>query len=309
MRETTLLKAIALLKEKGFSVESFLHSNTCFDLVAKRSGMMLVVKVFNNIDALREEHAEELRKISGLFNATVIIIGEKSKAFSLNNGVLYERYGLTALNLRSFNDLLNEKFPSVKYFKGKSIVELDNEKLREKRKELGLTLQELALRAGSTVESVHRYEKGASASLETAERLEDVLSTNLVKKIDLFVEEKPAKETQKGLYSEDIEDRALGKVHDLGVKIAVFKHAPFKAFSHGSEDLVIGKGAQRIDIEKTAVTLGKTKNAFESKPLIITKKVTYRSVGHVPIVGEEELDTLSKFKDLMQIIREREKLD
>jgi predicted transcriptional regulator len=136
-----------------------------------------------------------------------------------------------------------------------------------------------------------------------------VLSTNLVKKIDLFVDEKSAKKKEKGFYSEDIEDRALGKVHDLGVKIAVFKHAPFKAFSHGSEDLIIGKGAQRIDIEKKAVTLGKTKNAFESKPLIITKQVKYQSVGHVPIVGEEELDTLSKFKDLMQIIREREKLD
>ena len=106
MREATLLKTIALLKEKGFAVESFLHSNTCFDLVAKRSDFSLLVKVFNNIDALREEHAEELRKITGLFNATVIVIGEKSKAFTMKNGVLYERYGLTSMNLRSFRDLL-----------------------------------------------------------------------------------------------------------------------------------------------------------------------------------------------------------
>ena len=95
MRETILIKAGAMLKEHGFSVENFAHSNTCFDLVAKRPDITLVLKVFNNIDALRDEHALELRKISALFNATVLIIGEKSKAFSLKKGVLYERLGLT----------------------------------------------------------------------------------------------------------------------------------------------------------------------------------------------------------------------
>ncbi|MCK4883848.1 MAG: helix-turn-helix domain-containing protein, partial [Candidatus Diapherotrites archaeon] len=179
MRETLLLKTAALLKEHGFAVESFAHSNACFDIVAKRPDMTLVLKVFNNIDALREEHAAELRKIAAVFNATVLIIGEKSKAFSLKKGVLYERLSLAVLSLSGLKALLSEHFPSVKYFKGKSIVELDSGKLREKRKELGLTLQELANKIDSTVESIHRYEKGASTSLNTAEKLEDVLNANL----------------------------------------------------------------------------------------------------------------------------------
>ncbi len=309
MRETILLRAIALLREKGFSVESFLHSNACFDLVAKRPDLTLVLKAFNNIDALHEEHAEELRKIATLFNATVLVIGEKSKAFILHNGVLYERYGLTALNLHSFRELLDGHFPSIKYFKGKSIVELDREKLREKRKQLGLTLQQLAAEVDSTQESIHRYEKGATASLATAEKLEDALATNLIKKIDLFAEKKPREREIRKMYTEEIEDKALGKVHDLGVKIALFKHSPFRAYSKPEENLLIGKGVQRIDIEKKAIALGKTREVFKGKPLIISKEAKYTRIEQVPVVGEEELDTLSKFKDLMLLIKEREKLN
>ncbi len=303
MRETTLLRAVALLKEHGFAVESFAHSNTCFDLVAKRPDLTLVLKVFNNIDALREEHAAELRKISSLFNATVLVVGEKSKAFSLSKGVLYERLGLTALSLLSLAELLEEKFPSVRYFKGKSIVELDSKKLKEKRKELGLTLQELADRIDSTVESVHRYEKGATASLSTAEKLEDTLDAQLVQKINLF--EQPV-EREKALFEESFEDKALGKVHDLGVKVAVFKHSPFKAFARPKDSLIIGKAGAKQEFERRAVELSKTRKAFEGKPVIISKELRYSQVAHIPVIGEQELDSLSKFKDLMELIRERE---
>lgn len=303
MRETILLRTIALLKEHGFAVESFLHSNACFDLVAKRPDLTLVLKVFNNIDALREEHAAELRKIAVLFNAAVLVIGEKSKAFALRKGVLYERQGIAVMSLECLKELLEEHFPSVRYFKGKSIVELDSKKLRQKRKELGLTLQQLAGKIGSTVESVHRYEKGASASLATAEKLEDALSASLVQKINLFEEELPE---EKHLFEDFFEDSALGKVHDLGVKLAVFKHSPFKAYGKPSKSLLIGKVLVKHDFERKAVELAKTKKAFQGTPLIISRELKYSRVAKIPVVAEEELDSLSKFKDLMKLIRERE---
>ncbi len=302
-----MLRAIALLKENGFAVDSFLHSNACFDLVAKRPDLTLVVKVFNNIDAMREEHAAELRKIASLFNATVLILGEKSKAFALSNGVLYERYGLAALNIDSFKGLLAERFPSVRYFKGKSIVELDKEKLRQRRKQLGLTLEQLAAQIDSTIESVHRYEKGASASLAAAEKLEDALSTNLIKKIDLFAAEKPSEREIKEMYHEHIDDKALAQVHDLGISITLFKHAPFKAYSNAAEGLLIGKAGQKIEIKRKAIDLRKTKKVFKVLPFIIAKDKKVKRFEQIPIIAEEELSTLSKFRDLMQLIRERER--
>lgn len=309
MRESVLLRTEALLRDSGFHVESFAHSNACFDLVAKRPDLTLVLKVFNNIDALREEHAAELRKIAALFNATVLVIGEKTKAFSLKKGVLYERLGLTALNLAELKELLDEHFPSVKYFKGKNIVELDAKRLRERRKELGLTLQELAEKIDSTVESVHRYEKGATASLNTAEKLEDALSASLVTKINLFEEQALSRGKEKGLFEESFEDEALGKVHDLGVKVAVFRHAPFKAYTSPGDSVIIGKAAAAQGIEKKAAELAKAKETLKAKPLIISRELKYRHIAEIPVIAEEELDSLSKFKDLMKLIKEREGFD
>jgi len=307
LRETIILRTAALLKEHGFSVESFVHGNSCFDLVAKRPDLTLVLKVFNNIDALREEHAAELRKIAAVFNATVLVVGEKTKAFRLHKGVLYERLGLTALNLQGLQQLLSQNFPSVKYFKGKSIVELDAEKLRERRKQLGLTLQQLAEKIDSTVESIHRYEKGATASLNTAEKLEDALAVNLVKKINLFETQPADAGREKGLFDEDIEDKALEKVHELGVKVAVFRHSPFNAFAQPGDSILIGKADASQELQRKAGELVKTKKAFQGKPIIISKELRFRQVSRVPIVAEKELDSLSGFKDLMRLIKERER--
>ncbi|MDD5148179.1 MAG: helix-turn-helix domain-containing protein, partial [Candidatus ainarchaeum sp.] len=298
MREVLLMRTIALLKEKGFVVESFLQTHSCFDIAARRHGLLFVAKVLNNIDALREEQAFELKRIAGLFNAIAIVIGEKSKAFTLRENSVYERYGLNVLSFRGFSELLEKNLPSVKYFKGREIVELDSEKLRKRRKEMGFTLEELAEKLDSTTESVHRYEKGANVSLGKAEALEDILGVNLIKKIDLFEEQEKPKE----LFDKKIEDEGLEKIHDLGVELAVFSHAPFRATAR-KETLIIGKGNSRIEIVKKAVELSHARHVFSSSPMIIAKESRQKTIGHVPVIEEEELQSISRFNELEELIR------
>lgn len=306
MREFILAKAASLLESKGFEVSSFIHTNSCFDLAARRSSLTILLKVFENVDALREEHAFELKKLVKLFNAVVLILGSKTKAFSLRRGAIYERYGLPVVSIDSFKDILEERLPSVRSFKGKEIVELSAEKLRQRRKELGLTLNELASRIDSTVESIHRYEKGHATSLAVAEKLEKALNTKLVKRIDLFREQQPEVES---LFDEFIPDKALEKVHDLGLKLALFKHAPFKAGSQPSESLVISKGSSRQEVKRKAMQLRKTSTALDARGMVIASKTKIKAVQHIPIVEEQELTTLSRFKDLMQLLKEREQAE
>jgi len=303
VREIILGKVAEKLQLKGFEVSSFVHSNTCFDLAARKNRLTLLIKVFDNVDALREEHALELKKLVKLFNAVAMVVGGKTKAFSLKRGVIYERYSLPVVSVESFADILDERMPSVKSFKGREIVELNSEKLRSQRKKLGFTLEELASRINSSIESVHRYEKGHSASLQAAEKLEKVLGESLVKKINFFEAQKPV---GKEVFAEDIEDRALRKVHDLGVDLALFRHAPFQAGSEPAQHLVISKSATKQDLKRKAVELQKTRIALDAKGMIIASKTKVKAVGHVPIVEEEELSTMDKFKDLMQLLKERE---
>ena len=303
MREFILAKATALLESKQFSVTNFVAGHSCFDLAATRGNLTLLIKAFDNVDSLREEHALELKKMVSLFNAVVVVLGNKTKASDLRRGVIYERYSLPTLSIDSFKDLLNEKMPSIKSFKGKEIVALDADKIRERRKELGLTLGELASKVDTTIESVHRYEKGHATSLQVAEKLEKALKTKLVEQIDLF---KGVPIKIENVFDESIEDEALGKVHDLGLKLALFKHAPFRASSPSSQGLVISKGTSKQDVKRKAVELRKSSIAFGAHGMVIANKTRLTSVEHVPIVDEDELTTLSKFKDLMFLLKKRE---
>lgn len=313
MRQELASKAISLLERHGFKVASFFHTNSCFDLIAKSPGLTLLVKVFSNIDTLRPEHAAELKKLEKLFHAEALIVGEKTKAFGLQRGVVYERYDIPVLGLGSFADLLEEKTPYVHYYKGRSIVELDASTMRRKREEAGLSLTDLAERLDLAKESLHRFEGGASTSLETAKKLEVFFHCPLIKHADFLQAEDRAEIPEKELFSETFEDGLLQKVHDLGLKLAEFHRSPFDAFALGSarpgeSDLLIGRGRTRADIRKKALDLEKSKGTLSTHSVIIARDFKGRKVENIPVIGEEDLETVQKVKDLLKLIREREKL-
>ncbi len=185
MREKIIAKTIELLAKKGFLVSTYLHSNNCFDLAAKKDQQLLLIKIFENIDATRPEQASELKRLSSALNATPIIVGEKTKTAALNDSVVYERYEIHCISINSFKEFLNQHFPKAMYFKGKTLVELDMQKLRHARQVKGITLSELARQLGLAPKSVHEYEKGTQPPIGIAKKLEKILSTPLIKEIDI----------------------------------------------------------------------------------------------------------------------------
>ena len=310
MREMLLMKAISFLKTQGFNVSTFMETNSCFDLVANRSDLKLVVKVYSNIDGFRKEQAEELEKIAKAFEAVVLIIGEKTKAFTLKKGVVYERHSIPSMTYSTFVSIFDTVVPSIKYFKGKSIVGLDSDRLREKRDDLDLTLEELAKKTGITKESLYRLEHGFSTSLETAKKLEKLLKADLILEKNLledFVENRKNKDKEEKVFDENFDDASLEKIHSLGLDVIEFKHAPFKAFGTKKEFLLIDKGKEKSDLTKKALVLEKTKAVFDSHSLILTKKFNLERISSTPILEEQELDSYSKANELMKEIKKREK--
>ncbi len=305
MRELLLMKTISFLKNSGFEVNTFFNSNSCFDLIAKKTDLKLVLKVYSNIDGFRKEQAEELQKIANVFNAVVVIIGEKTKAFTLKKGVVYERYSIPAMNYLTFVSVFDTAVPSIKSFKGKTIVELETEKLKEKREELELTLNELAKKTGITKESLYRLEHGFNTSIETAKKLEKLLKADLIIEKNLledFIAKMPEK-----TFDKEFDDSSLEKIHSLGLDLIEFKHAPFKAFGTKKEFLLIDRGKEKTEIKKKALVLEKTKAVFEAHALIITKKFSLNQIASTSIIEEQELDSYSKINELMKEIKKREK--
>lgn len=299
--EHSLSKALGYLKKHHYFTETFLGSNNCFDAISKNGNTKLIIKVYDNIDSIRKEQGEELKKLGHLLGATCIIIGERTKVFDLQDKTVYYRYDIPTITIRTFERMLDEKGPEIRYFKGRHIVDIDSEKVRQKRENLELSLEDLAGKIGVAPESMYRFESGASTSLETALRLEKELQEHFIKKVGIL-EKNPKEE----LKNELPDDELLEKMHELGIKMALFRHSPFNAYTDDEKGMFIGTGKGKFDIPKKAFELKKTSTVIDTDSIIITKEYKYKSIGGVPIIGQEELESLSKARDLKKMIKERE---
>lgn len=289
------------LRKHSFAVSTFLGSNTCFDLIAKNSEKTLLVKIYDNIDSIRKEQGEELKKLGQVLNASALIIGKKTKVFQLKHNTVYYRYEVPAITIETFEKILENENPKAKYFKGKYIVDIDFENLKKKRNELELSLNELGEKIGLAAETLHRFEKGGSTSLETAKKLEKELDEDFALDVDIF-----RRQPNLSGIDEIPDERLLEKIHDLGMKMAVFRHTPFKAYGTNEHGIFIGTGKTKADIPKKALELKKASAIVKNDSIIVTKEYKYETLHGVPIIEESDLDTISKLKDLKKMIEERE---
>lgn len=299
MRELVLAHTVDLLQQKGFTVRTFFDSNSCFDLIAKKQKITYLIKVFSNVDSFRHDHAIELRKLSELFFAIPIVIGENTKAFELEDKVLYERHSCPVMNFHSFSQFLQGKRPQKKYFKGKTIVELDEKKLYSQRMKKGLTLSELADKTHLTPETLHRFEKGHSTSYESAKKLEKILGIPLMREFSI-----------ESITAEKVEDReltdsVLEKIEELGTRVAMFEHAIFDAVSPEHE-LLISKAGTAKEIDRKAFYLKKSGEVIPSSSMIVAKSSSKPLSHNTPIVEENELESLKHFSELMKLLREKQ---
>jgi putative transcriptional regulator len=194
---------------------------------------------------------------------------------------------------------LEEKLPSVRYFKGRQSVELDFEELRQKRRNLDFTLSELAEKIGVTRKSLHNYEKGLTASLEAGLKLEKELGCSLIKEINPL-DQKPGQ----AFKGQELFDPSFERLKEIGLNLSFFRHAPFRAADRG--ELLIDR-AFKQDLKRKAMLLGQTRKVLDTHAMVLAKKSKLKSFDDTPIIEEEELDSLSKPKDLMALIKEREK--
>ncbi len=300
-RHPLLNRVTSLLSHFGFTYQSFADSNSSFDLIARKQNVVLIVKVLSNIDSMRAEHARDLQKLTQVFNAHSLIVGEKTKVFDLHANVLYERYNLPVLSLQGFESLLSQRMPVQRSFKGKDVVELDSQKLRAEREALKLTLKELSERLGVSLESLHRYEHGFPAQLDVAERLEELLHTKLIRGINVFDYTYDTATPKEPVSL----PTALDQLEELGLKLSVFERAPLTAA--GTEHrLLISHVENPLNVTKRAYLLERTRKIVKQPGLIVTKLKKVTHVGNVPVLNEDELSTFSSIRDVLKTIGEKQ---
>ncbi len=313
-RSQLIQEVISNLEEAGFDLSSQCDVRpSCFDLVARKGDQLVLVKVLSNIDTLTREDAESLQLVAHFFSATPLIIGRQTRRGTLDEGVVYKRFGVSTITPPTFEGLISEeKMPREFIQRGGRFVAIDGAKLREVRISYDMTKKELAKCVEVSTRAILAYEKEEmDVSKGVADRLEEVLETDLIIPLDIFrnvlVEREPTpiSRTSEITYLEEQVNQFFER---LGMKVLWTDRAPFHvaAKEEGSPIMTgVGSIASR-KLQKRMSILKSVSDVTDLDSLIIAEEGRIeKDTIELPIIRQHELDHIDKSQELKKIIKER----
>ena len=311
-RSQLIQEAITHLEEAGFDLSSQCDVRpSCFDLVARKGEQLILVKVLANIDTLTEEDAKSLHLVAHFFNATPLVIGRCTRRGTLDEGVVYKRFGVSTIAPPTFEGLISErKMPREFIQRGGRFVAIDGAKLKEVRMSLDMSKKELAKCTEVSARAILAYEKDEmDVSKDVAERLEEVLETDLVIPIDIM--RNPLKEPeqiQRSSKATYLEERVNQFFERLGMKVLWTDRAPFHvAAKEEGPPIMTGVGSiKSTKIQKRMGILKSVSDVTRLDSLIIAEEgKVERDITELPVIRQHELDDIEESKELRKIIHER----
>jgi putative transcriptional regulator len=292
MREELIRETSSLLAKEGYEIFCCAGMRACFDIVARRGKELLLAKAFEDIDALTQQQAGDLQKISLLLGAKFLLLGARAGGERLQQGVLYERHGIPAVGVGTLKEILEGVFPSERKFKALS-VSIDGGRLAAARMDAGITLDALAEKAGISRETLWRYEHGRmGASEENAECLERILGVELRMPLNPF--------EFRGV---SIRERTI--LSPVGFESVRAKSAPFELAAKERSKVIAGEEADKRTMGKRAVAYGKISEMLDSSACFLLKESAKDSIEGVPVVRKREIKEMRKPRDLLKLIEER----
>ncbi|MFW9921766.1 MAG: transcriptional regulator [Candidatus Thorarchaeota archaeon] len=282
----------------------------CFDLVAKKNALLLLVKILENIDSLREEQAFELRKLSQMLIGMPLIVGQKIRNdVDIEDGVVYSRYEIPAISYETLKNLLLKNLPPLIYaHRGGFKVKFDGALLKEKRLEKNFSLGDLASEIGISKRAIYEYERGAvDVSLETALLIEELLDEPLTIAISLFEEMKKIgsisiPESNSNIPKTEIEKDVKAHFDNLGLKDQLWtKKIPFRVLAKpliSNEEIqnsiatitgITKKSAGEDFVKKIQVTYSISKIADANPLVVVGSGVKQTEISGVPVLSIEDL--------------------
>jgi len=310
-----------LLLNGGFQT-SQVYYQSCFDMIARKKLLLILLKVLVNIDSMNESHVQEIRKVANTFFASPIIVGVKSKTSKLEEDVVYERHGLPAIGIETLkNMILYDEYPEILAGRGGYYVNIDGSILKEYREEYSLSLKDLADLAHVSRETIYKYENGiVRANSETAMLLEDILNMKITMDIDLFEVPKDLEESNQVIDDEKTKDLA-----NLGFGVIQTKKTPFDALAKlennstkNNENLSgiesyhdpliasLEKNRTTKTLQKIAISLKDLSLITESDPFfIINSENIKHSLDGIPVIKSWELKETEDSTEFLKLIKER----
>ena len=288
-----------LLTTQGFKT-SDIYDQGSFDIVARKKLLILLLKIFLNIDSINESNAHEMKQLANIFLASPIIIGEKSRNGFLEEGVIYDRYDIPTIGFETLkNIIVYDEYPEILADRGGYFVKIDGNIIKQYREEYSMSLKDLADLAHVSRATMYKYENGiVRANAET-----EILNTKVTLDIDLLKQP-----------TEDIEfGNNVNDLSKLGYGVISTNKSPFDAVakmkkSNDDSPLItnVEKNRSEKTLKRMAVPLKDLSMITTSEPIfIINNDKIKKSIGSIPVIKTWELKEFENSKELLKMIKER----
>ncbi len=303
-KEEMIKYVIEVLQRGGFTVGVPVVRSMVFDVIARRDNEIYIIKVLVNADALRLEMARELKILSKEFEAIPILIGLRSGAGKILDGVVYSRHGIPVISVQTFKEfILEDEQPMVYVAPGGFYVNIDGDKLKKVRQERGISLGELGRIAGVSRKTIQLYEEGMSSTVDIALRLEEFLGEELIEPVDLknFAKLTEERYTLKNVVFEDIYRRLM----DMGYDVFLTLKCPFEALSKDESDVMLtGFENNEKKLKYKSRNIRIFSEILDKRGFIITSETRYDEYNGVALIRKTEVMHYTK-DELKKVVEER----
>ena len=298
------------LAKTGFYLsEKTTARGLAFDVVARRDDVLLLIKVLANVDAFSRSSAHELRLIATTLQGAPLLIGERSGAGPLEDGVIYSRFGVPILSQRSFLEFFEQGVPPFIFSApGGLYVKLNGPALRKARQEKQISLGALAEVAGVSRRAIQMYLEGMSATIDIALRLEEFLGEPLVLPMDPFVYSRETADLLTGFEEfERFERDVFTRLERLGYDVLPTVKCPFEAFTRDREVVLltaVTSAKERAD-ERASVLTNLSRVVERDSVLFVERRASRTSLRGTPLIGRDELKRIRDRAKILELIEER----
>lgn len=291
-------KIINVLESNEFTVFA---TSGCFDIAAKRENLLLI-KTLMNVDALSKDQAMSLQTMSYFLSAYPFVVSVKNNREILDDKIVYSRFDLPVVTPKLFGEILKEEISIVHSAKGRHTTEINSFALREKRKELGYSMEQLADIIGISKKAVYEIEnKRVNPTQETVRKLEVRLNITLGMPMEM--------KTGKAVYLKprnESQDRVSKELIRIGVDNSVVYSAPFDIVGRENFSVITRSFQDTSKIRKEVQAIKKLSTMFSSFAVFIAGKSREKSIDGIPVILEGDLPEIESPEEFEELLLEKE---
>ncbi|MBI2650601.1 helix-turn-helix domain-containing protein [Candidatus Woesearchaeota archaeon] len=286
MKQALLDKVSIFLLKKGYTTKNL--TRTCFDVLARKNEQILLIKVLEDANSISRQYTDEMISVASYINASPLIIAEKA-GNKLEDNIVYSRFNIHTLNAGTFFNCVNNRFPFIRRSQAGLTASVVGEKLKEKREELGYSLNALSKKIGVTSRMIIKYEsENSEVTINRAMKLYDLFGHQVFNEVNVFM--------QREHPESKFETEVSGKYVELGFDATETKKTPFDIISRKDNELILTGVRDNVNPQMESLS-----KLLDADNLVIFQK---KKPKNIPSMTKEEFMDFEKANELVRFLKE-----